>query len=1083
MKKLRSLLTFVMSLLCFGSALPWGYVQAFAEKKSEIVLIDNKPLTVSFEVSPQKDENVWQINVRRTSENEEQLQRIKFKLQTEAKEKIVCPKINGLKEQDGWLKESTFTAKSEQSYRITLPRKQKKLLLYIQMDEQILENRLEKQDVKIKTDILDNQDPFILEASKDIETERSRAGEARREKTGEGIMNQQIEPPAQETLMTATTKKRYTNKKPNYEDKNGLAPKYSWVPSGQTNVSNHQGGFEKNSGWDKISDWDINQDDHSKSYITYGETAEEPNIALRKLAMETATKDEFTIRLNVKGNSIQKPGIDMYFVLDNSSSMANETVKINGKLRKTLAVASLRKLIDRLSEHQPKGSNYFRIGGAVFSDYQPSARNQTFALSNQPSDWKKMVDSYEAITPYGDTFTQKAMDDAKTVLEKGNADRQKLLFVLTDGAPNMSWLPLSGSIDHSMYYDQIRITNSDKRIIDLEPQFPVPSGFTRYGYYNHLNAYNGSTKLVPAMGSDGYIMKNDKKVIHSHLTTANTTAAELRESGIEIHSVGIGLGKKVQTEKHTTEEIIKGMYRMANRKLSSSPNSDLASDYFFYQAENEADFDESLNEWFDTVIQTVDRGTLTDPLGDMVELVEKPSDPIQVSNGAPPIEGNKKPKISVSSDNRTIIVDNINLYAGQEIELEYKVRLKTEDKDFISNHWYQTNKETTLEPTPERTTDKIEFGVPSVRAQIKDFVIPVEKHWSDARGNAEEFWKEKRPTEITALLKRKGGSNWVDAEVPELTLNEGNNWKGAFAPVEGGAENTYQVIERVGNKDKSFGYGKPTYNTDSFTSETPNFSSVIITNTLLTTDYTFKKVGHTENTLFTGNDRPKFTISSLDPSIELAKNVSPGNDGLLKITDLPVGKYKVTETYVPQGYIKAADFEIEVTEKSDGSGVFAKVGEKEGKTIVYNRLADFTLTIKKKDTQGNELKGAAFKLSQTIGGTYEKELSDGPTFVFEGLKPGKYKLEETKAPTSYHGLTDVVTVEIKDDGTIVSPNHPLITENVVGHKIEWTIKNTPVNGQLPVTGDSGNRLLLGIAFTLVLTGVLAGVIHLYVSYK
>lgn len=54
-------------------------------------------------------------------------------------------------------------------------------------------------------------------------------------------------------------------------------------------------------------------------------------------------------------------------------------------------------------------------------------------------------------------------------------------------------------------------------------------------------------------------------------------------------------------------------------------------------------------------------------------------------------------------------------------------------------------------------------------------------------------------------------------------------------------------------------------------------------------------------------------------------------------------KYKVTETYVPQGYIKATDFEIEVTEKSDGSGVVAKVGEKEGQTIVYNRLAAISL--------------------------------------------------------------------------------------------------------------------------------------------
>lgn len=1094
MKRLRIVLAFVMVFLCFGNIAPWGMVQAFAEKKADVVLIDDAQLKVSYDVSSLKDENVWRVKVRRVSENKKQLQRLKFKLQAEEKEQVDYSKNSELKEQDGWLKEQDFTSKSERSYEFRTQRKQKQFLLYIQLDEQTFGESAEKQDVELQEDILSRKAPFILKTDTTFKAEKSEEGtrkskneESKDEKKDEKIAKQPIGPATKEVPLetkspSATPKELYTNKVPIYQEENGQVPKHSWKPTGQTNVINHQGGFEKNTGWENSAGWNTAQDDHTKSYITYGETATEPNVALRKLEMETAEKDEFKIRLNVKGNSIQKPGIDMYFVLDNSGSMANETVKINGKLRKTLAVASLRKLINRLADHQQAGSNYFRIGGAFFSDYQALAKNQTFAMSNQPADWNKMVDKYEATTPYGDTFTQKAMDDAKTTLQSGSSDRQKLLFVLTDGAPNMSWLPLSGSVDQAMYYDQIRVINWDKRIIDLEPQYPVPSGFTRYGYYNHLNAYNGSTKLVPAQGTDGYIMKDDRKVIHSHLTTANTTAVELRESGIEIHSVGIGLGKKVQTEKHTTDEVLKGMYRMANRKLSSDPNSDVASDYFFYQAEKEDDFDESLNEWFDTVIQTVDHGKITDPLGDMVELVGKPSDPNQVSNGAPQIEEKKKARTTVSNDNRTITVDNINLYAGQEIELEYKVRLKTDHADFVSNHWYQTNKTTTLEPTPERTTDKIEFGVPSVRTRTKDFVIPVEKRWSDSRDGTQNFWKEKRPAEITAVLKKQVGSNWVDADVPKLTLNKDNNWKDHFEPIEGGGENKYQVIEYVGNKDRVPGYDKPVYNLSTFTSETSGFNGVVITNKLLMTDYTFKKVGNTEHNLFTGNDKPKFTITSLDPNLELAKDVSPGDDGLITITGLPIGRYKVTETYVPQGYKKAADFEIEVTETSKDSGVIAKVNGNENQLTLYNRLEDFTLIVKKQDGQGDELKGAAFKLTQVTGGTYEKEISGGPTFIFDALRPGKYRLEETKVPTSYRGLTETVTLEIKDDGTIVSPNNPLITPTVSGNTVEWRIKNTPAGDQLPTTGHSGTRLLLGLSFALAFTGFIVGVIQLYLEH-
>lgn len=71
---------------------------------------------------------------------------------------------------------------------------------------------------------------------------------------------------------------------------------------------------------------------------------------------------------------------------------------------------------------KPKGSNYFRIGGAVFSDYQPSARIRPL---HYPINLRfgKMVDSYEAITPYGDTFTQKQWM-MRNGPRKGNADRQ-----------------------------------------------------------------------------------------------------------------------------------------------------------------------------------------------------------------------------------------------------------------------------------------------------------------------------------------------------------------------------------------------------------------------------------------------------------------------------------------------------------------------------------------------------------------------------------------------------------------------------------------------------------------------------------
>ena len=63
---------------------------------------------------------------------------------------------------------------------------------------------------------------------------------------------------------------KYTNKAPVYTSNNGTYPTCYWTPTGQSNVRNHQGGYEKESGWDGVTSWDVSSDDYTKSYIKYG---------------------------------------------------------------------------------------------------------------------------------------------------------------------------------------------------------------------------------------------------------------------------------------------------------------------------------------------------------------------------------------------------------------------------------------------------------------------------------------------------------------------------------------------------------------------------------------------------------------------------------------------------------------------------------------------------------------------------------------------------------------------------------------------------------------------------------------------
>lgn len=1317
MKKLRKLLAFVMFFSCLGNIIPWGSIQAFAEKKDEVMLIDNDQLRISYEAYSEKAENVWQINTERIAKYEGQEQRLKFKLLTDNNQKIDYPQFEGIVEQDGWLLEKEFSEKAERKLTFKLPESQKKLQLYIQLDEQ---ERDKDGKLDAKENILEKNEPYVLELK---ESKKDEQGDKKGEDSNSPSYPEQNggtekakdagEYPAYPQLQGSQIARadfdvpkaitgaglgenRYENKAPTYlgneTSATGKYPENSWTPSQQTNVINHQGGVAGQSGWDNNQGWNVNVDNHTNSYINYGDPSK-PNVALRKYAKETSENDKFTVRLNVLGNTVQRPGVDIYFILDNSASMSS-SISGSSKTKKKITVDYLAALIKELQAQQKASGSPIQVGGHIFSDYQMGGSTPImYNLSSNPSEWDNIVNRYSSMTPTGNTYTQRALIETYKYLLNTDKNRRKVLFVLTDGGPTLSASPLSAAVDNDMYYDKVFINNFDLE----DPNFKT--GYIFQPYIAGQGPY--ITKFTKP-----YPIRNTGISINSHITTTNSTAKTLKGLGYEMHTVGLDI-KNPAGEIHSVDEILKGLQLMSSKKTNAAGEDE--KDYFFHKANSENDLDSSFKEWFATVVQTVHKGVITDPLGDMVDLVGDKDD-IHIKeitkSGVPAIEKLDKATASYDPKTRTISVNNINLYGNQEIEIEYDVRLKTDKQSgFVQNKWYPANGRTILEPTPEISGDKLDFGVPSVRAKTKDFVIPVEKKWSDDHNSTAGFWKDKRPSSITAALEKKNGNSWEAAGVPNLTLNEGNSWKESFEAVEGGAGNTYRVVEKIGSQEKVPGYGNPAYNQTSFTSETSGFKGVVITNTilktnysfkkvkdtesnlftgdakdkpkfkvttaespylevakdltpgsngmitvsglpvgryrvtetwapsdftladdffidvtekngslvatvngseeaitvynhfkkfefsvkkiwsdsrngtadfwkkrpteitavlqkqngtkwsdvkeikleaktgwtgrfkdidsgaenkyrvierigsdkkervpsygepiynepifdsttltsdgvtitnkLLTTDYTFKKVGNTQDILFTGNDKPKFTITTTDtPSIEVAKDVSPGNDGLLTVSGLPVGRYKVTETHAPNGYTKADDFYIDVTEKTSGElGVVAKVNGKEGQVTIYNRLEDYTLTVKKKDDQGGDLKGATFKLTQTNGGTYEKEIEGGPTFEFAGLKSGRYRLEETKVPKSYRGLPEAVTLEIKDDGTVVSPKNPLITDTVSGNKIEWLVKNTPIKGTLPTTGSFGNRLLFKIAFVLAFIGGGVGIVNLYIEFK
>ncbi|MBS7388619.1 MAG: hypothetical protein KIG30_08670, partial [Eubacteriales bacterium] len=200
----------------------------------------------------------------------------------------------------------------------------------------------------------------------------------------------------------------------------------------------------------------------------------------------------------------------------------------------------------------------------------------------------------------------------------------------------------------------------------------------------------------------------------------------------------------------------------------------------------------------------------------------------------------------------------------------------------------------------------------------------------------------------------------------------------------------------------------------------------------------------------------EFTISGTDIVPMTAES---GQDGVVTFEGLHFGKYTITETKAPQGYIPAGAIDVEI--KGDGNeGSVIRVGD-----VINSRTR---LIVTKFAEDGNtKLPGAEFIIRNaeekyvTADGTNFVSFTDNKqnatklttgsdgTFTLEYLPLGKYFLEEIKAPEGYIVVTASKDFEIKNNETWVSVN------------------NTQINAGLKIIKtDENGKLLEGIKFTL-----------------
>lgn len=173
-------------------------------------------------------------------------------------------------------------------------------------------------------------------------------------------------------------------------------------------------------------------------------------------------------------------------------------------------------------------------------------------------------------------------------------------------------------------------------------------------------------------------------------------------------------------------------------------------------------------------------------------------------------------------------------------------------------------------------------------------------------------------------------------------------------------------------------------------------------------------------------------------------------EGNATVTNLPLGKYTLTETTVPDGIVKSGPKDIEFAQEKDN----VEKAEYEVTEEINNKVTK--VTVKKTDVAGAEIAGAKMSVSDKKTGATVVEWTseEGKDFNIEGLTIGKtYTLNEDLSPLGFVKASSIdftvdetgaVTEQTMIDKILTVRKVDMCGSNVEGAQI--TIYNTDEEG-------------------------------------
>ncbi|WP_010304327.1 SpaA isopeptide-forming pilin-related protein [Kurthia senegalensis] len=195
----------------------------------------------------------------------------------------------------------------------------------------------------------------------------------------------------------------------------------------------------------------------------------------------------------------------------------------------------------------------------------------------------------------------------------------------------------------------------------------------------------------------------------------------------------------------------------------------------------------------------------------------------------------------------------------------------------------------------------------------------------------------------------------------------------------------------------------------------------------------------------------EFTITGKD----FKKVATSDENGLIDVTELPIGTYTIEETKAPEGYYLAKQsFQAVITP----AGIYEQTVLNTKKPVVVEAPKVGNLLIHKTDAATEQsLAGAEFKITGPNGYEVTKVTNNAGYIELTDLPIGDYTVQETKAPAGYdlNDTEEAVTINDQTTFTLTVQNEKTIPQvgSLLIHKVSDT-EESLAGAEFKITGPN-----------------------------